>query len=69
MVKDKTIKMRASAYDKAVLKAIAAKVDQERSFAVKTSESDVLRIAISNLVLQYLTDDEIVQLKSQYMFQ
>lgn len=68
MAKDKLIKMRASDYDKAVIKAIASKIDEEKSFTTNTSESDVLRMAIASLVLQYLDDNEIAQLRSQHMF-
>jgi len=68
MAKDKLIKMRASEYDKAVVQAIASKIDEEKSFTTTTSESDVLRMAIASLVIQYLSDDEVTQLRSQHMF-
>lgn len=68
MAKDKIIRMRASDYDKAVLQAIATKMDEEKSFTVKTSDSDVLRTAIAGLVLQYLSDDEVARLRRQHMF-
>lgn len=68
MAKDKLIKMRASDYDKAVVQAIASKMDEEKSFTTKTSESDVLRMAIAALVLQYLDDNEIAELRSKHMF-
>ena len=68
MAKDKLIKMRASDYDKAIVQAIASKIDEEKSFTTNTSESDVLRMAIASLVLQYLDDNEVQQLRSQHMF-
>lgn len=68
MAKDKLIKMRASDYDKAIVQAIANKIDEEKSYTTKTSESDVLRTAIASLVLQYLDDNEINQLRAQHMF-
>jgi len=68
MAKDKIIRMRASDYDKAVLQAIATKMDEEKSFTVKTSDSDVLRTAIAGLVMQYLSDDEVARLRRQHMF-
>lgn len=68
MAKDKIIRMRASEYDKAIVHAIASKIDEEKSFTTKTSESDVLRTGIAALVLQYLTDDEVTQIRKQYMF-
>lgn len=68
MAKDKLIKMRASDYDKAVVQAIAQKVDEEKSFTTKTSESDVVRMAIASLVMQYLDDKEIAKLRAEHMF-
>lgn len=68
MAKDKIIRMRASEYDKAIVQAIASKMDEEKSFTVKTSDSDVLRTAIAALVLQYLSDDEVARLRRQHMF-
>lgn len=68
MAKDKLIKMRASDYDKAIVQAIAQKVDEEKSFTSRTSESDIVRMGLAALVNQYLSDDEIAQLRSQHMF-
>ncbi len=68
MAKDKLIKMRASDYDKAIVQAIAQKVDEEKSFTSRTSESDIVRMGLAALVNQYLSDDEIAQLRAQHMF-
>lgn len=68
MAKDKTIRMRASDYDKAIVQAIASKMDEEKSFTVKTGDSDVLRAGIAALVLQYLSDNEVADLRKKHMF-
>ncbi|MEK4125364.1 hypothetical protein [Lysinibacillus sp. FSL K6-0102] len=68
MAKDKIIRMRASDYDKAIVQAIADKMNEEKSFTVKTSDSDVLRAGIAALIMQYLSEDEVIQIRKQHMF-
>ncbi|MFJ8462250.1 hypothetical protein ACIQ57_24570 [Lysinibacillus xylanilyticus] len=67
MAKDKIIKLRASEYDKAVLKALAETVTQHNKVYDPT-ESDMVRMAISEMAKKYLGADKLNELRIQYLY-
>lgn len=66
MSKDKVIRVRASEYDKAVLKALAKKLDDVYTISSPLSDSDVVRLGIDMLVKEYLKVEEIQELRKSY---
>lgn len=67
MRKDKWIKVRASEYDKALVKALAETVTQHNSVYDPT-EADMVRMAISELAKRYLSADQLADLKNTYIY-
>lgn len=66
MAKDKLIKVRATDYDKAVLKALAKKLDNVYTISSPLSDSDVVRLGIDMLVKEYLKVEEIQELRKSH---
>ncbi|PJO43408.1 hypothetical protein [Lysinibacillus xylanilyticus] len=67
MAKDKLIKVRASEYDKAVLKALADSVTKYNKLCSPT-ESDMVRMAISEMAQRYLTTNQLKGLEAKYIY-
>lgn len=66
MTKDKVIRVRATEYDKAVLRALAKKLDNVYIMSGGLSDSDVVRIGIDLLAKQHLATDEVRELRETY---
>ena len=61
--RDQLIKLRASGYEKALLKLLTEKAN---TGANVLTESDVVRIAIADMANKYLSAAEFQQLKNEY---
>lgn len=67
MRKDKWIKVRASDYDKALVKALAASVTEHNKLYSPT-EADMVRMALSEMAKRYLTKDQLKDLDLEYRY-
>ena len=66
MAKDKLIKVRASDYDKAILKALVDEFNNKQYLPVAFSESDMVRYCIDQIAKRYLTSEQFKDLKMKY---
>lgn len=61
--RDQLIKLRASAFEKALLKALTEKANNDANVL---TESDVVRIAIGDMAKRYLSATDLQKLKDEY---